>query len=75
MLLRATKTKFWVHDLDQRLWEFYTLDEDLDHRGGGQSLEEMVGADAAAKITKQQEPIVWEHRMFGNRSIKSAFAL
>jgi len=60
----SRQTKFWVHDLDQRLWEFYTLDEDLDHRGSGQSLEEMVGEEAAEKIAKQHEPIVWEHRMY-----------
>ena len=59
----ARQTKFWVHDLDQRLWEFYTLDEDLDHRGAGQSLEQMVGEEAAAQMVAQQEPVVWEHRM------------
>lgn len=61
----SRQTKFWVHDLDQRLWEFYTLDDDdLDHRGGGQSLETMVGEEAAAAITTRQEPVVWEHRMY-----------
>ena len=60
----AKQTKFWVHDQDQRLWEFYTLDEDLDHRGGGQSLEEMVGQDAANEILQQHDPIVWEHLMY-----------
>ncbi|MEI8018390.1 MAG: ArsI/CadI family heavy metal resistance metalloenzyme [Schlesneria sp.] len=60
----SKQTKFWVHDLDQRLWEFYTLDEDIDHRGEGQSLEKMVGLDAAALITRQHQPIVWEHRMY-----------
>jgi catechol 2,3-dioxygenase-like lactoylglutathione lyase family enzyme len=60
----SKQTKFWVHDLDQRLWEFYTLDEDLDHRGGGQSLEEMVGEDAAAAIVSLHVPEVWEHRMY-----------
>jgi catechol 2,3-dioxygenase-like lactoylglutathione lyase family enzyme len=60
----ARQTKFWVHDLDHRLWEFYTLEEDLDHRGSGQSLEHMVGEAAAAAIANQHEPVVWEHRMF-----------
>ncbi len=60
----SRQTKFWVHDLDQRLWEFYTLDEDLDHRGMGQSLEEMVGDEAASQIVCQHEPVVWEHRMY-----------
>lgn len=60
----AKQTKFWVHDLDQRLWEFYTLDDDLDHRGAGQSLDEMVGEEAAAAMTCSAEPVVWEHRMY-----------
>lgn len=60
----SKQTKFWVHDLDQRLWEFYTLDEDLDHRGAGQSLEEMVGEEAAAAIVRLDVPDVWEHRMY-----------
>lgn len=60
----ARQTKFWVHDLDNRLWEFYTLDEDLEHRGMGQSLEDMVGQEAAESIANPKEPIVWEHRMY-----------
>jgi catechol 2,3-dioxygenase-like lactoylglutathione lyase family enzyme len=38
----ARQTKFWVTDPDKTLWELYTLDEDLDHRGVGQSIEEMI---------------------------------
>lgn len=38
----ARQTKFWVTDPDGTLWEFYTLDEDIDHRGIGQSREEML---------------------------------
>lgn len=60
----SKQSKFWVHDLDQRLWEFYTLEEDLDHRGLGQSLEQMVGADVALQILDRQEPVVWEHVMY-----------
>ena len=60
----AKQTKFWVHDLDQRLWEFYTLDEDLDHRGAGQPLDAMIGQEAAAAIASQHESVVWEHRMY-----------
>ncbi|WP_010584543.1 ArsI/CadI family heavy metal resistance metalloenzyme [Schlesneria paludicola] len=59
----SKQTKFWVHDLDHRLWEFYTLDEDLDHRGDGQSLDDMVGEAAAAAISDTPEPAIWEHRM------------
>lgn len=60
----SRQTKFWVHDLDQRLWEFYTLDDDIDHRGAGQSLDEMVGEEAAVAIAGKTEPVVWEHRMY-----------
>lgn len=60
----AKQNKFWVNDLDRRLWEFYTLEEDLEHRGTGQSLEEMVGKDAANQMVNVQPPAVWEHVMF-----------
>jgi catechol 2,3-dioxygenase-like lactoylglutathione lyase family enzyme len=39
----ARQTKFWVTDPDQTLWEIYTLDEDIEHRGAGQSREAMLG--------------------------------
>ncbi|MBS0205908.1 MAG: VOC family protein [Planctomycetes bacterium] len=57
----ARQTKFWVHDLDHRLWEFYTLDDDgLEHRGAGQSMEDVVGSESAEE---QAPPVIWEHRM------------
>ncbi len=60
----AKQTKFWVHDPDHRLWEFYVLESDLDHRGGGQTLEQMVGETASCSIEAAQvRPVVWEHRM------------
>lgn len=65
----ARQTKFWLNDLDHRLWEFYTLDDDLDHRGAGQSLEQMVGADAAPAMLEAHEPVIWEHRMHQSFSI------
>lgn len=41
----ARQTKFWVHDPDNTLWELYTLDDDdLDHRGTGQSKEVMTSS-------------------------------
>jgi catechol 2,3-dioxygenase-like lactoylglutathione lyase family enzyme len=63
----SKQTKFWVHDLDQRLWEFYKLDGEIDHRGAGQTTENMQshveergcqlpGAPAA-------EPATWSHTM------------
>jgi len=55
----ARQTKFWVTDPDRTLWEIYTLEEDLDHRGVGQSLEEMLPADQP----EAAEPVVWEHRL------------
>ena len=60
----AKQNKFWVNDLDQRLWEFYTLEEDIEHRGLGQSLEEMVGKESADQIANPQAPTIWEHRMY-----------
>ncbi|AMV33204.1 Cadmium-induced protein CadI [Pirellula sp. SH-Sr6A] len=54
----ARQTKFWVQDPDGTLWEFYTLDEDeLDHRGAGQSLEVMTSS------TLPEEATVWEHML------------
>jgi catechol 2,3-dioxygenase-like lactoylglutathione lyase family enzyme len=55
----ARQTKFWVTDPDNTLWEIYTLEGDLDHRGKGQDLSEMLphadGNGARA--------VVWEHRL------------
>jgi catechol 2,3-dioxygenase-like lactoylglutathione lyase family enzyme len=53
----ALQTKFWVTDPDGTLWEFYTLEGDLDHRGAGQSLEAMLPESAPAGAG----PVVWEH--------------
>lgn len=69
----AKQTKFWVHDPDQRLWEFYVLEGDLEHRGGGQTLEQMVGdstscSTAAARV----RPVIWEHRMGSDFAIPAA---
>ncbi len=43
----ARQTKFWVHDPDGTLWEVYTFDGDLDHRGAGQAREVILGTPAA----------------------------
>ena len=51
----ARQTKFWVTDPDKTLWEIYTLDGDIDHRGAGQSLEAMV-PDAAQRPTEGVSP-------------------
>jgi catechol 2,3-dioxygenase-like lactoylglutathione lyase family enzyme len=55
----ARQTKFWAHDPDGNLWEVYTLDGDIEHRGAGQAEEIILGATAAAAT----EPVIWEHRM------------
>ncbi|HEY8504469.1 MAG TPA: ArsI/CadI family heavy metal resistance metalloenzyme [Gemmataceae bacterium] len=55
----ARQTKFWVHDPDGTLWEMYTFEEDIDHRGAGQAPEAVrppQSAPAAARV-------VWEHRL------------
>ncbi len=51
----ARQTKFWVTDPDQTLWELYIFEEDIDHRGAGQSLETMR---SSAMV-----PTRWEHRL------------
>ena len=57
----ARQTKFWVTDPDRTLWELYVLEEDIDHRGAGQSLEEML--PAATPEPEGRAPVVWEHRL------------
>lgn len=54
----AKQTKFWLHDPDGTLWEMYTLEEDIEHRGMGQ-VKELVMADAPAVA----RTVEWEHRM------------
>ena len=55
----ARQTKFWVTDPDQTLWEIYTLDEDIEHRGVGQTREQML----ATQPEPVGEPVAWEHRL------------
>src|SRR5436190_15306432 len=54
----ARQTKFWAHDPDGNLWEVYTFEGDIEHRGMGQSEEVVLGPTLAAR-----EPVAWEHRM------------
>ena len=54
----ARQTKFWAHDPDGNLWEVYTFDGDIEHRGEGQSEEVVLGSPAT-----MSEPVAWEHRM------------
>ena len=55
----AKQSKFWVRDADNNLWEFYVLEEDLDHRGVGQALEQIVPRHAAPIAATA----IWEHRL------------
>ena len=66
----ARQTKFWVNDLDRRLWEFYVLEGDIDHRGAGQPLEAMLG-QAVEPAEPVRQPVVWEHRMGSPFSLPS----
>ncbi len=59
----AKQTKFWVNDLDHRLWEFYTLDGDLEHRGDGQQVEKMSSTDDSAAANAANVPVVYQHLM------------
>ena len=56
----ARQTKFWAHDPDGNLWEVYTFDGDIAHRGAGQAQEAVVQLGGCAAPTP---PAVWEHRM------------
>ena len=56
----ARQTKFWAHDPDGNLWEVYTFDGDIAHRGAGQAQEAVVSLGGCAAPTP---PTVWEHRM------------
>jgi catechol 2,3-dioxygenase-like lactoylglutathione lyase family enzyme len=52
----ALQTKFWVTDPDRNLWELYILHEDLEHRGPGQSMEQMLPPGTTPAVT-------WEHTL------------
>jgi catechol 2,3-dioxygenase-like lactoylglutathione lyase family enzyme len=54
----ARQTKFWLTDPDGNLWEMYTLEDDLDHRGMGQAPEARAFAEPAAAA-----PAIWAHRL------------
>lgn len=56
----ARQTKFWVHDPDGNMWEVYTLDEDIEHRGDGQ-LPSMKAETAATQTGPAAS--IWAHTM------------
>ncbi len=61
----ARQTKFWVTDPDGALWEIYTFDGDIDHRGVGQDLKTVAAPAPAAN--GHAAPVAgacsWEHRL------------
>ena len=60
----ARQTKFWVNDPDGNLWEIYTLDEDIDHRGAGQVPSDMLPAKANGDThAAGPAPAIWAHRL------------
>ena len=62
----ARQTKFWLHDPDGNLWEVYTLDGDIEHRGAGQVEEAVRGTVRSGEMagtTCGPTRSAWEHRM------------
>ena len=66
----ARQTKFWVRDPDNNLWEIYVLEEDIEHRGAGQTPDELPPASARRRGShrQQQQPpansngqAIWQH--------------
>jgi catechol 2,3-dioxygenase-like lactoylglutathione lyase family enzyme len=56
----ARQTKFWVTDPDRNLWEIYTIEEDLDHRGLGQLA---VVERPEEPTARSPAPAIWVHRL------------
>ncbi|WP_425617117.1 ArsI/CadI family heavy metal resistance metalloenzyme [Anatilimnocola sp. NA78] len=54
----ARQTKFWVHDPDGNMWEVYTLDEDLDHRGDGR-----LPVTPTKSAGDGPPPAIWAHQL------------
>jgi catechol 2,3-dioxygenase-like lactoylglutathione lyase family enzyme len=54
----ARQTKFWLNDPDGNLWEIYTLEEDLDHRGMGQAPKTKAAVEPAGPASA-----LWAHRL------------
>jgi catechol 2,3-dioxygenase-like lactoylglutathione lyase family enzyme len=59
----ALQTKFWVTDPDRNLWELYILHEDLEHRGIGQTLDEMLPDGSLTPEEAPPPPVAWEHTL------------
>lgn len=61
----SKQTKFWLHDPDGNLWEVYTFDGDLEHRGGGQTEAAVRGTQSCGPHASGPAPATatWEHRL------------
>lgn len=62
----AKQTKFWLHDPDQNLWEIYTLEEDIEHRGHvTENLLQIASHTLRTKKTDAVQPAesIWAHRL------------
>lgn len=55
----ARQTKFWVHDPDGNMWEVYTLDEDLEHRGDGRIPVPQI----SESHPNGPPPAIWTHSL------------
>ncbi|HKD37312.1 MAG TPA: ArsI/CadI family heavy metal resistance metalloenzyme [Pirellulales bacterium] len=56
----ARQTKFWITDPDRNLWEIYTIEENLDHRGLGQL---PVVEHPLKQSRRSPAPAIWVHRL------------
>ncbi len=68
----ARQTKFWVRDPDNNLWEIYVLEDDIEHRGAGQALEQLPqvapSSSASAVAPSAVAPsssaaAIWQHQL------------
>lgn len=59
----ARQTKFWVLDDDRNMWEVYVLDEDLEHRGRGESATASEASSSTCHIEPLTERKIWAHRL------------
>lgn len=59
----ARQTKFWVRDPDANLWEIYVLEDDIEHRGAGQSPEELPPAAPVAPAAHSPAKAIWQHQL------------
>lgn len=56
----ARQTKFWVHDPEGTLWEIYTFEGDIEHRGAGQAPDAVL---AAPSNERAAATVSWSHRL------------